>query len=82
LKLIGAGSSTKKNNILIFCVSEGVYDWEGGDTPGLSEYFAKNTTIPNNEVEEVGVMWEPMTLAFPTHSEYANNYLKTLQAAP
>lgn len=79
LELVGIGSSTKKDNMLIFCSYSGIWDWNGGDDPGLEEFFKKDNFIPNNEVLEVGVMWEPMELAFPTHNEFANKYLVKLK---
>lgn len=35
--------------------------------------------IPNEEVSEVGVMWEPMELAFPSHTDCANRFLNEIK---
>jgi 8-oxo-dGTP diphosphatase len=79
LELVGIGASTKKDNVLIFCTPKGSWDWHGYDDPGLEDFFKKDGHIPNEEVLEVGVMWEPMELAFPTHNEFANKYLAKLK---
>ncbi len=79
LELYDVANSTKKDNVLIFCTVKGSWDWHGGDYPGLEEFFHNDKHIPNHEVEEVGVMWEPMELAFPTHNEMANRYLLALK---
>lgn len=79
LELYGVESSTKKDNILIFCTSRGVWDWKGYDDPGLEDFFRNDKHIPNHEVEEVGVMWEPMELAFPAHTKFANQFLNSFK---
>jgi ADP-ribose pyrophosphatase YjhB (NUDIX family) len=79
LELYGVASSTKKDNILIFCTVKSSYDWQGGDDPGLEAFFQKDRHIPNHEVEEVDVMWDHMELVFPAHNEMANKYLLELK---
>jgi ADP-ribose pyrophosphatase YjhB (NUDIX family) len=66
-KLWDVTSSTNKENILIFCT----YEHTLNSIEGLN-------FKTNNEVEAVDVMWEPMTLAFPAHTEHANKYLAKL----
>lgn len=79
LELVGIASSTKKDTMLVFCKYNETWDWQGGDNPGLEEFFKKDGFLPNEEVAEVGVMWEPMELAFPTHNEFANKLLAKLK---
>jgi len=74
--LYGVTSSTDNKNILIFCSNRSPYDWNGYDDPGLKDYFHSTTFIPNEEVLEVDVMWEPRELAFPAHNEMANKFIK------
>jgi ADP-ribose pyrophosphatase YjhB (NUDIX family) len=81
LALEGVTSSTKKNNMLIMCSYQNFWDWKGYDDPGLRDYFQRSTFIPNHEVEAIDVMWEPMDLAFPAHTEYANKLLASLNAS-
>lgn len=81
LELFGIESSTNKDTMLVCCVQRTPhdYDWEGGDDPGLKEYFEKAKQFPNSEVQAVDVMWEPQELAFPTHNAWANKYLEELK---
>ncbi len=67
-KLWSVESSTSKDNLLIFVHNE-MYVKD----------FQKMKFEPNNEVSEIGVMWEPMELAFPAHTKNANEFLNRLK---
>ena len=68
LKLYDVMSGKGNTTMLIFCTY----------TQALSEDELKVFT-PNEEVSEVGVMWNEQELAFPTHTECANRFLKSLK---
>ncbi len=60
--------STTKDCMLVFCTYDIVM------SPGSLGNFK-----PNDEVLAVDVMYEERELAFPTHTEMANRYLRELQ---
>lgn len=61
-------SSTTKEQMLIFCVS---------DHHILAD--AMHKIVLSSEVEAVDVMWEPRELAFPAHTQMANELLERLK---
>jgi ADP-ribose pyrophosphatase YjhB (NUDIX family) len=76
------GMETNINNYKLFDVQS------GKDNTTLLVFCTYNRIIPeveleafipNEEVSEVGVMWEEGELAFPSHTDCANKFLKSFK---
>lgn len=79
LELYDILSSTNRDTMLICCIDKMPYDEKGYDWySGFDEIIKHKGVVPNNEVQAVDIMWEERELAFPTHTEWANRYLKEL----
>lgn len=67
-KLYDVLSSDNNLNLLIFCTYIGTL-----------RSIKQLNFVPNEEVSELKIMYEDTALAFPSHTECANRYLKELQ---
>lgn len=79
LHLYDVQSSANKDTMLVCCLTKFHYDLKGGEYwNGIHEILKYHKVVPNSEVLAYDIMWEEKELAFPTHNEWANKYLKEL----
>jgi ADP-ribose pyrophosphatase YjhB (NUDIX family) len=66
--LLAVKKASANGNILIF----GQLDY------AINLDIIEGTFVPNDEVSEISVAYEPMELAFPSHTEVLSNWFKSL----